>query len=204
MKRVIHRLADHLYVMATASREDGNHYWQMRRQPTKAVRQPPVPVKTARLFTAWAAEAPSAVVFGSTRSALALIDAGCKVTLIESDPGRAFGAEFHSAAEQRGLLTTKVIDRGSSAGREEYAHAYRGVAGGPTLVVVGGRNRTAVVRDVIAHAPHGSTVVVIGGGRNRYRQMRDMLHQETMNFDLHVGPSADGSARRTTAVIITV
>ena len=197
-------MVDRVYLVFTANREDARHYWKMRNDHTQSVRQAPIPVKTAKLLATLAQRAESAVVFGSTSSALALIDLGCSVTLVESDPGRAFGAEFHSDPQQRGLLRTVVIDRGSSEGRETYVHAYRDGSSRPTLVVVGGRSRTAVVRDVLNHAPHGAAVIVIAGGRDRYRELRSSLRELGVEFALHVGPSANGSARRCTAIIISV
>lgn len=204
MKRLLRRLIDRVYLVFTASPEDARHYWNMRKDPAQSVRQAPIPVKTARLLSTLAQRTESAVVFGSTSSALALLDLGCSVTLVESDSGRAFGAEFHSDQQQRGLLSTVVIDRGSSEGRESYVHAYRDGSSRPPLVVIGGRSRTAVVRSVMGHAPQGSSLIVIGGGRDRYRELRSALRELGADFELHVGPSANGSARRCTAIVIPV
>ena len=204
MQRQLHRLADRVFLMFTASREDATHYWQMRDDATLAARQPPVPVKTARRLAAMAMGGAHAAVFGSVPTALALMDMGCKVSLIESDPGRAFGAEFHAREGQSDLISVRVIDRGNSLGRQEYAHAYADIPEQPQLIVIAGRNRRAVCRDVISNAPKGSTIVIVRGGREKYQGLRDTLRQSFISFTVDVGPAADGRARRTSALIATL
>ena len=204
MQRRLQRLVDRVFLTLTASREDATHYWQMRNNSTLAVRQPPLPVKTFRRLAGLIRSDGHAVVFGSVPTALALMDLGCKVSLIESDPGRAFGAEFHTREGQHDLLSVRVIDRGNSQGRQEYAHAYSGLPEQSQLVIIAGRNRRAVCRDVIASAPKGSTVVIARGGREKYRDLRDSLRQSLISFNVDVGPAADGGARRTSALIATL
>lgn len=204
VKPSLERLRDRLYLLVTASTADSSHYWAMRERPDAARRQPPVPVRTAKLLSSLAQSHRTAVVYGAVGAAVALVDSGCSVTHFESDPGRAFGAEFLLTPAQKPSLTSVVIDRGHGSGRSDYVHSYETLTDPPRLVVVGGRSRTAVTRVVCESAPAGSTVVVVRGGRERYQSLRTSLAEAGRKFVLHAGPSADGSARRTTAIVITV
>lgn len=176
----------------------------MRTQPEQGQRQLPVPVSTSRALTSSLSRGNAAVVFGSAGSVVALVDAGCSVTHIESDPGRAFGAEFLLDAKQRTRLRSVVIDRGDADGRQEYARAFQQHGDGAALVVVGGRSRNKIVESVCQHAAPGTQVVVIRGGRDKYKELVRQVAASGRRVRLESGPAADGSSVRTSAVIIEV
>lgn len=161
-----------------------------------------MPVRTARGMLDFVNSGDAAVVFGSPGSVTTLINAGCAVTHVESDPGRAYGAEALLHASQREGLQSLVIDRGHSQGRAAYANAFCTLGIDAKLVVVGGRSRANVAKCVVSHAAPGTRMVVVSGGRGRYSELRAQLAQAGVRFRVEVGPSADGSAVKTSAIVV--
>jgi hypothetical protein len=204
VKRRLLRLADRIYVLVTASAADGKHYWKMRRDQKLSQRQPPVPVATARWISERGTQLGNALVFGSTGAAVSLVDLSCRVTHIESDPGRAFAAEFLLSPEQRPLLNSVVIDRRNADGRQAYINAMSTHGSGAKLIIVGGKAKADVVAAVLGVAPAGAHVVVVRGGRDKYHPLRAALREANRDFSSEWGPSADGSARRTSALVVDV
>ncbi|NDB18216.1 MAG: hypothetical protein EB027_02935, partial [Actinobacteria bacterium] len=110
-----------------------------------------MPVRTAQELVAGLRREDRAVVFGSPGSVAALVAAGCVVTHVESDPGRAYGAEYLLAASLRPRLTSLVIDRGHAGGRLEYARSFADIGVDARVVVVAGRSRAKVAHCVAEH-----------------------------------------------------
>ena len=202
MKRYLARARDWAYLLVTAKPADARHYWTMRLDREQGARQFPVPVSTARELTAMLGPQDRAVVFGSAGSVAALVAAGCDVTHVESDPGRAYGAEYLLAPGMRARLTSLVIDRGHVQGRQQYAHAFIDLAAGTRLVVVAGRSRSKVSECVAEHAHPGTRLVVVRGDRSKYRQLRDGLASAGKKCRIDRGPAADGSSVRTSALVV--
>lgn len=204
MQRTLARIVDRVYLAFNATKADADHYWRMRKDSRASVRQAPVPLATARRLPALIDSQSTAAVFGSISAALALCDLGCRVSLIETDAGREFGANFHARDEGAGLLSTVIIDRSNVEGRRRYEQTYGDLSTPPTLVIIGGKSKRAVMKFVLTTAPAGSTIVMAGGGGNRYREFREELRSAGVQFSIDFGPSADGRVRKTSALIATV